>query len=294
MPIGTSLTDTADTGDLTLWLDHFLPHVFLGFVFALLFHAALNRILVSILSAFILGAAKEYFDYIVNPLGFSWKHCLLDLEFTTYGILLACLFILFKTSSKRNEEGRGILYVSTDTHTAAESRNKNPFKNHESKKWRPIENDPSHLEYAHWTTPVSEFFALMNSRLVNPNGKKILIFDEDRVYAKALSFTLRKSGFFVLYEENFQICLNAIEKLAPDLIIIDIKRLNPNELHLVTRIHKDPKLMSIPIILVAKTEEKVEDLALRSFPYTKYIDKNDGILIVAEECNSILEKSKCA
>ena len=93
--------------------------------------------------------------------------------------------------------------------------------------------------------------------------KKILLVDDDKYQVYAIEKTFRN-----LYSEEYQIiaaysgqeCLIILEKIIPDVIILDIMMPEMDGWAVVDKLKEEPLWRNIPIIfLTARTDEMAED-----------------------------------
>lgn len=100
----------------------------------------------------------------------------------------------------------------------------------------------------------------MNSK---PCKRKILVAEDTPIQAKKLCFYLERIGFDVVWVENGQLALNALDKEEFDLIISDVQMPIMDGLQLVKALRTHAKFSRLPIIVVTTLEEmdvKIEAL----------------------------------
>lgn len=98
--------------------------------------------------------------------------------------------------------------------------------------------------------------------IVQGKGKHILIADDNAIQLKLFSMQLKNAGFEVTTAQDGAIALQEAKKRPPDAIISDILMPNLDGFGLCLEIKRDPKLFSIPVILLSSHYLEDEDLAL--------------------------------
>ncbi|HEN21411.1 MAG TPA: response regulator [Desulfobacteraceae bacterium] len=90
-----------------------------------------------------------------------------------------------------------------------------------------------------------------------PETKKILIVDDDKDYADALTIVLENNGYQVKHASSIGEGHEAIEKERPDLIILDVMMEKFTDGFDFLRILKeDENLKNIPVLMVTAVTEK--------------------------------------
>lgn len=62
----------------------------------------------------------------------------------------------------------------------------------------------------------------METNTVAPNGKKILVADDNQVFLKAMTIILAAKGYHVLVAESGADTISIVRKEKPDLILMDL------------------------------------------------------------------------
>jgi len=82
--------------------------------------------------------------------------------------------------------------------------------------------------------------------------KTILIVDDDRDFADCIRIMLEAGGYDVEYASSARECMLAVEKRAPDLIILDIMMEKlVSGLHVGYELRSNPAFKDIPIVMVS-------------------------------------------
>ena len=87
-------------------------------------------------------------------------------------------------------------------------------------------------------------------------NKKVFIVEDDILYKDILSTKLSITGAIIIHAENGIDALTEIPKSIPDVILLDL--LLPGEVDgfgVLEKIKNDPKLKSIPVIIISNLSE---------------------------------------
>lgn len=78
----------------------------------------------------------------------------------------------------------------------------------------------------------------------------VLVVEDNEEIAALLKFKLSRSGFDVVHAENGKVGLEAARANRPDIIVLDILMPVMNGLEALKHLKSDPRLMSIPVIIL--------------------------------------------
>lgn len=89
------------------------------------------------------------------------------------------------------------------------------------------------------------------------SGRNVLVVEDEGDIAELVKYNLEAAKFNVSVAENGDDGLRAIQETSPDLVLLDLMLPGLTGLEICARAKSDPKLQSIPIIMVtAKGEEE--------------------------------------
>jgi CheY-like chemotaxis protein len=129
-------------------------------------------------------------------------------------------------------------------------------------------------------------------------AKRILVIDSDESFASVLAAAISKSGFTPLTATNSEHGMTLAKQENPDLIVVCVEAQPTNGYMLCTRLKKDEKLKSIPVILTSgnatpdsfekhkKLKTRAEDYLIKPFPASALVEKASqllGIEVSAED-----------
>jgi len=108
------------------------------------------------------------------------------------------------------------------------------------------------------------------------NGRKILVIDDDYNFLEYARIVLESEGYQVYTADNGNEGLLAIQKLKPDLVMLDIMiSYSFDGLNVTKEICEDPELRKIPLIMVSAIVDKedMERSAKDKFTYSCFMSK---------------------
>src|SRR5438105_13728648 len=121
-------------------------------------------------------------------------------------------------------------------------------------------------------------------------AKRILVIDSDESFAQVLATAIAKSGLVPLTATNSDHGMTLAKQESPDLIVVCVEAQPTNGYMLCTRLKKDEKLKSIPVILTSanatpdsfekhkKLKTRAEDYLIKPFPASALVEKASQLL----------------
>jgi CheY-like chemotaxis protein len=94
------------------------------------------------------------------------------------------------------------------------------------------------------------------------SSKKILIIDDDVLFASELSTTLELSGYDVALVNDGSQALAAATSRVPDIILLDLKLKDLTGFQVAMQLKKDPLTKRIPIVAMTGYFNKKDHLSL--------------------------------
>ncbi len=119
--------------------------------------------------------------------------------------------------------------------------------------------------------------------------KKIMIVDDEPNICEAVKITLEAEGFKVLTALNGPECLDKLKNELVDLILMDFFMPEMNGRELCSKIRKDPRLMSLPVVFLTVAQfggigkEKLRKLNIADY-IAKPFDNEDLVRRVKKIC----------
>lgn len=93
-------------------------------------------------------------------------------------------------------------------------------------------------------------------------SKRILLVDDDPVIRLLVGDYLRALGHEVDEANGGKACLNRLESSIPEILVLDLLMPDINGLEVLKSVRQDPKMHSIPVILLSANAE-IKDIAAR-------------------------------
>ncbi|MCX5789530.1 MAG: response regulator [Elusimicrobia bacterium] len=129
----------------------------------------------------------------------------------------------------------------------------------------------------------------------------ILVVDDEPEIVTLLRFVLEKDGYRILEAGNGQIALERLgvqppdpAALLPDLIILDIMMPVMDGYTLNSRLQKEPKTQTIPILVLTAKGQKMRDLFEMAPNVAAYVQKPFDPKMLRELIAGILSSKKPA
>ena len=119
--------------------------------------------------------------------------------------------------------------------------------------------------------------------------KKIMIVDDEPNICEAVKITLEAEGFKVLTALNGPECLDKLKNELVDLILVDFFMPEMNGRELCSKIRKDPRLTSLPVVFLTVAQfggigkEKLHKLNIADY-IAKPFDNEDLVRRVKKIC----------
>lgn len=113
---------------------------------------------------------------------------------------------------------------------------------------------------------------------------KILIVEDDQALSQVLQKKLEFNGYEVATAPDGEAAMTELGKSKPDLILLDIVMPKMNGYEVLEKIHSDPSLSPIPVIIISNSGQPVE------IERTKELGAADYIIKANFEPNEVLDK----
>ncbi len=106
-----------------------------------------------------------------------------------------------------------------------------------------------------------------------PEGKKILIVDDEQDIVETLKFILEAHGYTCFCAYNGEDGLNKAKEIMPNLIILDVMMPKINGYKISRLLKYDSKYKDIPIIMVTARSQEQDKLIGEETGVNEYISK---------------------
>ncbi len=117
--------------------------------------------------------------------------------------------------------------------------------------------------------------------------KTILVVDDEEEICSSLEDVFNEEGFIVYTARNSKEALNILQKIVPDLILLDIVLPEVNGIELCKKIKKNLSFENVPVILMTSfdnEERKVDSYIAGANNYiTKPFEIDDLVLKIRNE-----------
>ena len=106
-----------------------------------------------------------------------------------------------------------------------------------------------------------------------PEGKKILIVEDDKFLSSLVKSRLEKDGFTVLQVFDGEEAINFLDKDQPDLIVLDMIMPKVPGFEILEKISADPQLSGIPVIVLTNLGQESDVVKAKRLGATEYFVK---------------------
>ncbi len=121
-------------------------------------------------------------------------------------------------------------------------------------------------------------------------GHHVLLIEDEPNITEALRFLLNRDGFTVATHADGATALEAIDREAPDLIVLDVMLPNKNGFDILRDLRAETATQQLPVLmLTAKGQEKDRALA-ESFKVDKFMTKPFSNQEIVSTINGLLAR----
>ncbi len=121
-------------------------------------------------------------------------------------------------------------------------------------------------------------------------GHHVLLIEDEPNITEALRFLLNRDGFTVATHADGATALEAIDREAPDLIVLDVMLPNKNGFDILRDLRAETATQQLPVLmLTAKGQEKDRALA-ESFKVDKFMTKPFSNQEIVSSINDLLAR----
>ncbi|EBA02631.1 MAG: response regulator [Paracoccaceae bacterium] len=121
-------------------------------------------------------------------------------------------------------------------------------------------------------------------------GHHVLLIEDEPNITEALRFLLNRDGFTVATHADGATALEAIDREAPDLIVLDVMLPNKNGFDILRDLRAETATQQLPVLmLTAKGQEKDRALA-ESFKVDKFMTKPFSNQEIVSTINDLLAR----
>jgi two-component system alkaline phosphatase synthesis response regulator PhoP len=125
---------------------------------------------------------------------------------------------------------------------------------------------------------------------MNPFEAKILVVDDEPDIIEFLSYNLRKEGFNISTALNGKEAINAIQKAAPHLVLLDVMMPGMDGIETCEKIRENPANDNILIVFLTARSEDYSQIAGFSAGADDYITKPVKPKVLISRLNAILRR----
>lgn len=88
--------------------------------------------------------------------------------------------------------------------------------------------------------------------------KKILLIEDEQIIVDLLQRKLKDAGYEVIVTKDGQAGLEAIKRIKPDLVLLDVIMPKMGGFEVMEEVNKDQELKKIPVVIISNSGQPVE------------------------------------
>lgn len=119
-------------------------------------------------------------------------------------------------------------------------------------------------------------------------GPRVLIVDDEPHIVLSLEFLLQRAGYETAAAADGDEALAMVERLRPDVVLLDIMMPKRNGYEVCRAIKADPQLSGTPVIMLSAKGQEVEVLKGLSLGAAAYVTKPFGNAEILEAIRAVL------
>jgi len=125
-------------------------------------------------------------------------------------------------------------------------------------------------------------------------SESIVVIDDEEDIRELIQYNLAKEGFTVSCAVSGEEGVALVERVKPDLLILDLMLPGIDGLEVCRRLKSDPKLKSIPIVMVSARGEEPDVVSGLELGADDYVSKPFSPKVLVARVRSVLRRGKAA
>ncbi len=125
-------------------------------------------------------------------------------------------------------------------------------------------------------------------------SESIVVIDDEEDIRELIQYNLSKEGFVVSCAVSGEEGVELVERVNPDLLILDLMLPGIDGLEVCRRLKSDPKLKSIPIVMVSARGEEPDVVSGLELGADDYVSKPFSPKVLVARVRSVLRRGKTA
>ncbi|MBI2833400.1 MAG: response regulator [Acidobacteria bacterium] len=123
-------------------------------------------------------------------------------------------------------------------------------------------------------------------------GGSVLIVDDNQIDRDLLARRLQRESYTVSVAENGRLGLEAIEKLRPDLVLLDVIMPEMNGYQVLERLKTDRELRHVPVIMLSSWDEADSVVRCLELGAEDYLSKPVNLAVLLARIGNSIEKKR--
>lgn len=123
-------------------------------------------------------------------------------------------------------------------------------------------------------------------------NEKVLIVDDEQNILELLEFNLKKEGYDVLRADTGEMAISLLEKIRPDIVLLDQMLPGIDGLNVLKKIRSDESLARMPVIMVTARSEEIDKIIGLELGADDYITKPFSMRELCARVKALLRRTK--
>ncbi|MFO0837299.1 MAG: response regulator transcription factor [Phycisphaerae bacterium] len=127
-----------------------------------------------------------------------------------------------------------------------------------------------------------------------PDSKAILVVEDETDFGDLVEFHLQKEGYAVRRLTDGNAVVAEVQRRTPDLILLDrmLPRVSGDEV--ATRLKRDPRTASVPLIMLTAKAEEADELVGFALGADDYVSKPVTMKLLLARISAVLRRHEAA
>jgi len=121
-------------------------------------------------------------------------------------------------------------------------------------------------------------------------NETILIIEDERPLAEALTYSLKAEGFEVIHAADGQDGLLRAQRTLPDLVLLDLMLPLVDGLEICRRLRADPRTRDIPIVMLTARSEEIDEILGFRMGADDYVTKPFKTKVLIQRLKALLRR----
>lgn len=123
-------------------------------------------------------------------------------------------------------------------------------------------------------------------------NEKVLVVDDEQNILELLEYNLKREGYDVLRADTGEMAVALLEKVRPDIVLLDQMLPGIDGLNVLKKIRSDESLAGMPVIMVTARSEEIDKIIGLELGADDYITKPFSVRELSARVKALLRRTK--